>query len=542
MSLENSTTSATNGGQVGVEVDGGSGTAAAAASAAASASIEATTSNRIPYACWPDDAPFKSETKVMTIVVGHSSLHWALHEGANEGFFPVIFWKYVGSFDVKWSEWHSFLRRKSATWWYYMWLFILWHKRSLWLTFVLFSFFFFFYSTPHVDMDVVIEEEEPHCEILERHTAKQAHSLIFGDADEADIYTVSLAAAKRISPAISVYVISEDEEQERAILYMFEKVPSRIVRLRNTDFFPTEAGVYPSLGADLAAAMLAARNTYGENPTLVVDGNKAITFAAMNSSSRIIGGGVAAGISIRLRSLADTVSGMPRIRFSDLKEGIQKAKTDGGLPTFAKDTRTAIMSSACGEVATQLRNIVKKFVGMTKDDENGNGNDDDEEGGGFTVVVTGGDGKLLYELLEPDASGIVTVDSSLALPSKVNLMHKKNLCHYGIGSVLDAKCIERSEMYPENDLLYRVVGARVAKAFPAPDENNDFYKRGSVLYCNKKEYIDDHEFCIRYDENGFKEIWTLVDIYGTCLQQLTNIVSIGWLVVGLCILSLVSGY
>lgn len=364
-------------------------------------------------------------------------------------------------------------------------------------------------STPHIDMDVVTEEEETHCELLERHTAKQAHSLIFGDSDEPDIYNVSLAAAQRISPAISVYVISDDVEQDKAILYMFAKVPSRIFRLCNTDFFPREAGVFPSLSADLAASMLAARNTYGNNPTLVVDGNKAITFAAMDSSAKIIGGGVAAGMSIRLRSLADTVSGMPRIKFGDFQEVLQNAKKAGGLPTFATDTKTAVMSSACSEVATQLRNIVKRFVCITRDE-----NDEIGDGEGFNVIITGGDGKLLYELLETNASGIITVDSSLALPPNVRIFHKKNLSRYGVGSVLEAKCNERNALYPESDLLHCVGGARVAKAFPAPDENNDFIRRGLVLYCNKKESFDDHEFCVRYDDDGSEEIWTLIDIYG----------------------------
>ena len=54
-----------------------------------------TEEERIPYANWPDDAPFKQEGKVLSIVVGHSSLHWSLHVGSKEEFYPVIFWKYV---------------------------------------------------------------------------------------------------------------------------------------------------------------------------------------------------------------------------------------------------------------------------------------------------------------------------------------------------------------------------------------------------------------------------------------------------------------
>ena len=354
--------------------------------------------------------------------------------------------------------------------------------------------------------------------MLERHIAKQAQHLIFGDSDEPDIYNISLAAAQRISPSISVYVISENTEQEKAIMHMFEKVPARIFKLRTTDFFPEQAGVFPSMSADLAAGMLAARTLFGGRPTLVIDGDKAITFAAMDSSSRIIGGGVAAGLSIRFRSLADTVSGMPRVKFGDFKEVIQQAKEEGGLPTFAIDTKTAMISTACSELSTYLRNLVKRFVCTTEDNSKHNylevGGDDDREEQRFNVVVSGWDGKFLHELLEEDASGIVTVDPGLILPPNVDLNFKKNLSRYGIAKILDVKCMDRNEMFPENDLLYRIVGARVAKGWPAPDENNDFNRRGLVLYCNKKESVDEHEFCIRYDEDGSKEIWTLVDIYG----------------------------
>lgn len=354
-------------------------------------------------------------------------------------------------------------------------------------------------------MDDIEEDEEPHCETLERYTAKQAQTLIFGDAAEPDVYSVSLVAAQRVSPAISVYVIADDPEQERAIQYMFEKVPTRMVRMRNTDFFGPNAGVFPSMPTDLAAALRAAQRTFGEQPVLVIDGNKAITFSAMDSKSQIIGGGLTAGMSIRLRSLADAVNGMPRIMFEELKHAIQNAKENGGFPTFAKDTKTAIMSSACSEVATQLRSIVKRFVAAV-----GGGNEVVEQ---FTVVITGGDGKLLFELLQNDASGIVTVDESQSLSSKVKLIHKKNMSHYGMGNVLDSKCNEKSQLYPENDLLYRAMGLRVAKAFPAPDENNDFFKRGSILYVNKKQSLEGHEFVVRFDDDGALEPWTAVQLY-----------------------------
>ena len=50
--------------------------------------------NAIPAASWPESAPLKYEEKVISIVCARPNLHWAMHEGTEHGFAPVLFWRY----------------------------------------------------------------------------------------------------------------------------------------------------------------------------------------------------------------------------------------------------------------------------------------------------------------------------------------------------------------------------------------------------------------------------------------------------------------
>lgn len=64
--------------------------AVTAAAAAAPAFAGKTT---IPHAVWPDDAPHAEETVVVTVVASDTHYRWAVHEGHDEEFFPVVFWR-----------------------------------------------------------------------------------------------------------------------------------------------------------------------------------------------------------------------------------------------------------------------------------------------------------------------------------------------------------------------------------------------------------------------------------------------------------------
>ena len=47
----------------------------------------------IPVAEWSKDAPSKYEDRVLSISVGNSNFHWALHLGYKHKFIPSLFWK-----------------------------------------------------------------------------------------------------------------------------------------------------------------------------------------------------------------------------------------------------------------------------------------------------------------------------------------------------------------------------------------------------------------------------------------------------------------
>ncbi|MGK3745254.1 MAG: pantothenate kinase type III [Bacillariaceae sp.] len=56
---------------------------------------------------------------------------------------------------------------------------------------------------------------------------------------------------------------------------MFRDVPAKIFKLKNTDFFTPEQGVYPTMGVDRVAALYGAKLHYSL-PALVIDGGTAM--------------------------------------------------------------------------------------------------------------------------------------------------------------------------------------------------------------------------------------------------------------------------
>jgi len=220
----------------------------------------------IDYAQFPRDTPSALEHNVITIICGNSRLHWTLHDGCLNKFRPIIFW-----------------------------------------------------HTPHDDQNEGSYEEEEPCDLLEAHVVSQAHTLIFGedndnendngndnengnelhhgehDNRECILRNVSETAARRDAPGISVFVVSSNPAVEKKICFMFRDVPAKIFKLRNTDFFSPEQGLYPTMGVDRAAALYGARVHYGM-PALVIDGGTAMTYSAIDGKGNIVGGGISPGV------------------------------------------------------------------------------------------------------------------------------------------------------------------------------------------------------------------------------------------------------
>jgi hypothetical protein len=49
---------------------------------------------------WPDACPTRYCTNhvLLTATVGNTHIHWAMHDGAETKFHPVLFWRYVTAY------------------------------------------------------------------------------------------------------------------------------------------------------------------------------------------------------------------------------------------------------------------------------------------------------------------------------------------------------------------------------------------------------------------------------------------------------------
>ena len=97
-------------------------------------------------------------------------------------------------------------------------------------------------------------------------------------------HSASRAAAKRKVPSITVYVLSNSVDHENDISFLFQDVPARLFRLRNTDFFTSlQLGeiTKPLISVGQFAAMYAAKEDHG-SPILLLNGGSAITYMGMD--------------------------------------------------------------------------------------------------------------------------------------------------------------------------------------------------------------------------------------------------------------------
>ena len=293
------------------------------------------------------------------------------------------------------------------------------------------------------------------------------------------------------------------------------------------------------MGVDRAAALYGAKVYYG-SPVLVIDGGTAMTYSALDSRENIIGGGIGVrfysfisrfyfdfvfllsyfffvlvlfsisihkpGLAAKLKSLSDYTGTLPEINHQMFKSIVEEAmKSKKPIPFFAKDTETAIITSVCGELACQLRNIVKQFVTLTTKEIG-------TEGRKLPVIITGGDGKFLLDLLNNETSGIVSTEPGVSsLPKNVDVKGITNIVHYALGDLLHKKSSEKL-MTPDEKLQLKIMGLRIA--YPSVD-TKDAFSRGCIYRIQPESMIEGYSFYTRFDD-GVVKILTLKQLYGKC--------------------------
>jgi type III pantothenate kinase len=132
-------------------------------------------------------------------------------------------------------------------------------------------------------------------------------------------------------------------------------------------------GMYPTLGLDRALALWSAGTTYGW-PILIVDSGTALTFTGADATGVLVGGAIAPGLGLKLRSLQAGTAGLPL------------ATLPSHLPElWATDTEKALQSGAVYEAISNLIFRTGQWLNAYP---------------GSPIILTGGDTDLLDNYLQ----------------------------------------------------------------------------------------------------------------------------------------------
>jgi type III pantothenate kinase len=162
-------------------------------------------------------------------------------------------------------------------------------------------------------------------------------------------------------------------------------------------------GLYPALGLDRAINLLGAGSTLGW-PVLVVDSGTALTFTAgvqQPEGNALYGGAILPGLGLQRRALARQTAALAGVA-EDLLKSRHSSMSDQSMPErWARDTAGAIASGSLYGTTAVIADYIADWW---------------QRFSAGKVVLTGGDGPLLYGLLQqrtPAMAARVHLDSNL---------------------------------------------------------------------------------------------------------------------------------
>ena len=416
---------------------------------------------------WPNAAPPEGQQTIITISCGNSHLHWATHDihhknnndnnNNNDLFSPTLFWR-----------------------------------------------------TPHITDTEMNDPTSTAVMTLSHMLPESIHEYIFGAAAESsNNVTEEMAqdqSQKRAVEKLSVYVVHTNSDQLAKLETLFASIiPSNFVVLDGDDFFKEEQGRYNGMGVDRLATLTGAVYYYG-HPALVFDGGTATTYSATNSQGMVLGGGIGPGIQSKLQSMSKDTDALPSISAAEVKERVREAEISGQpLPTFARNTKEAMMVDVFQEFAGKGRHVIERWIehAYSKDDNKqpplGTKYNEDR-----IVTCTGGDGDIFCELLQPLHGGVIEAQTGNNLNYQVR--SNKHLIHYGISAILNMQMLLRREKANFNKSGKSHVGKRVAKVFDVESDDGDNIFRGSVTEEIFIETNNSKYYRILYDDGDDEDV------------------------------------
>ena len=420
-----------------------------------------TVKSNIKETNWPDSCPRNGEEYFVSIGCGNSTVHWALHHTASKfdtqlNLQPVIIWK-----------------------------------------------------TPHV-----IEEDlgGDEATTLARLIPRRLQKFLFGDTD---VFTTELAetVANNRGHKITCYIVSSNDQQAEYVATLLKSVPCRLFRMKGEDFFSKSEGRYDTMGIDRCACLRGSVAIYG-SPMLVIDGGSALTYTAANSKGKIMGGGIAPGLKMRLESLKKGTGALPGIKIEEVLKLIRKSLEEKRpLPTFSKNTDQAIITTALNEIVSLLGQVIKMWL-----EQVGPGSADTDESlennPSRIITVTGGSAEVIAKLLQENSGGIVEFSNDNH--GKYEVAWEKTLLHIGVAATLsnhviktpvakkaekeDKKSVGRKSITKD-----KYVGKRVAKYFDQADmTTSDHMYRGTIKEVNRKKNVP--YYFVVYDDGDNEQV------------------------------------
>jgi len=445
---------------------------------------------------WPDAAPVEGKQTIFTISCGNTHLHWASHDvilssnNANnyDVFAPTLFWRTPHISDEDMTDKEG--GKENAT----------------------------------ARQEASNDNNGSLVGVLSRMLPESPHDYIFGEAaadlpngttDAAAVVTEEMAldqSQKRSVEKISIYVVSSNADQLTKLQKIFASVPSNFVVLDGNDFFTKEQGRYDGMGTDRLATLFGAVYLHG-NPALVFDGGTATTYAATNRVGRLLGGGIGPGIQSKLCSMSNHTDALPKITANEVLHRVKEAEVSGKpLPTFARETKEAMMVDIFQEYAGKGRNVIEKWLEHAYDVIDDDDQKQPPKGTKYNdkriVTCTGGDGDILHGLLQPFYGGVIepptTPTASQGKKLKYEVQLHKHLIHYGITAVLKMRFLAKNKAKFSNTGETHV-GKRVAKVFDVETDDGDNIFRGSVA---KEIVIEGGEknYRINYDDGDAEDV------------------------------------
>mmetsp|Transcript_34030 Transcript_34030/g.78531 ORF Transcript_34030/g.78531 Transcript_34030/m.78531 type:complete len:729 (-) Transcript_34030:402-2588(-) len=331
------------------------------------------------------------------------------------------------------------------------------------------------------------ELKEKCMEILSCHLAKHVHEYLFGEGE------------KRYE-TIPVYVVSNDEEQNRLLQSMWQGVDCEVKILKADDFFTKKEGLIDSMEIERLAALRGAAFLHGV-PTLVFDSGHKLSYAATDDNGHIIGGGTGPGIDMKLSAINGDKS-TPLNQKDVLEYVLKYAKEKSILKTFAKNANDEIMVDVLGDIHSKGRRVISQWIRTTEQSSSvtnfpkrGKSNNDRK------VVVTGSDGvQVLVELLASDL--IIDAEFDGISNPLYRIVHQKYLHHYGVTGILykneKQRILESRKSTPNQvKVLTEVVSEEkivtngINKVSPYEEKKNDV--NTNTLYQDDKNQVDDDD-------------------------------------------------